>query len=637
MQFCRVKKIAIHLAFLLGFLSSSYAQLDDLIITEYVDYDGGSGVAIKVCNPTSSTIDLTQYWFQQFRNGATTPSASQQPVQLSGNLAPNACVVIGHSEYFTTCGNSGNTLSIIPAGVNTDDAIAITFGNTSNWVDMINAVGWNGTPTIGGVSNGLFERKVTRLSTNCNRYTNTSGVGPNSWPTNSSTNVTNWTVSASKPKPTNTNHCLSSTSFSFQRFTKNQLLSECDSAYLGGKWRYTSGTYLDTISPITGCLDTVVTTQLTITASPKGTVNAVICQGQSYMFNNQNLTSAGTYYDTLPLMGAGCDSIVQLNLSVSSSFTNFDTVVVCGMGTYTFNNQTLSNNGDYTATYSLASGCDSIVNLNLTFSDFERDTFDIVDCKGKAINAAGLTLIADTIFNDTVSSSTNICGKINRYNVSFNPVPQKTITSTNCEGDIINLGSTSFILKNDTSFSNNLSHSNGCDTLIKYEFIVDQIEANFSETIDSKVVSFNNESINATSYEWQFGNGNFSFFDNPIEMYADTGIYSVLLIAESAIGCIDSLRKDIILIPFPFRETLYVPNVFTPNGDGNNDYFEVKHNGIFDFNIQIYNRWGELLYESKDLDFRWNGEYKGTIVSSGSYVYVIRGEYNKKGTLTILR
>ncbi|MEW6469817.1 MAG: gliding motility-associated C-terminal domain-containing protein [Bacteroidota bacterium] len=88
---------------------------------------------------------------------------------------------------------------------------------------------------------------------------------------------------------------------------------------------------------------------------------------------------------------------------------------------------------------------------------------------------------------------------------------------------------------------------------------------------------------------------------------------------------------------------LYVPNAFTPNGDGINDLFGAKGDGIIEYSIQIFNRWGELVFESSDINKQWDGTYKGQIAETGAYAYSITayGEktnrISKSGTVTLIQ
>ncbi|MBL17735.1 MAG: hypothetical protein CL848_02510 [Crocinitomicaceae bacterium] len=90
--------------------------------------------------------------------------------------------------------------------------------------------------------------------------------------------------------------------------------------------------------------------------------------------------------------------------------------------------------------------------------------------------------------------------------------------------------------------------------------------------------------------------------------------------------------------------TLYVPNAFSPDGDGNNDFFRVVAIGIKDFNIEIYNRWGQMIFKSNDLNDQWDGKFKNKLMPSGSYVYKIKtsdfstqNEFLKSGTVALVR
>jgi len=75
------------------------------------------------------------------------------------------------------------------------------------------------------------------------------------------------------------------------------------------------------------------------------------------------------------------------------------------------------------------------------------------------------------------------------------------------------------------------------------------------------------------------------------------------------------------------RPTLYVPSAFTPNGDGMNDVFKVVARGIGKFNLQVHNRWGELVFETEDPNSGWDGTFKGEkITSTDVYVYTVKAQ-----------
>lgn len=138
-----------------------------------------------------------------------------------------------------------------------------------------------------------------------------------------------------------------------------------------------------------------------------------------------------------------------------------------------------------------------------------------------------------------------------------------------------------------------------------------------------QTVVFKNTSQYGSFYEWDFGDTldpTPSTLINPTHTYEEPGGYVIRLIVTSDLGCADTVYKSIEVMPEFY---IYVPNAFTPNGDRHNQYFEVSTVNIIDFKIRIYNRWGENIFESSDKAFRWDGIYKGMMVTDDVYVWVI--------------
>jgi len=130
----------------------------------------------------------------------------------------------------------------------------------------------------------------------------------------------------------------------------------------------------------------------------------------------------------------------------------------------------------------------------------------------------------------------------------------------------------------------------------------------------------------ATNFFWQFGDGATSWEQDPSHEYSSPGNFVVNLYSSSDFGCQDTATKSI-----RYKEVIfvYVPNSFTPNGDGRNDVFKVEVIGSVQlFSMKIFDRWGALVYSSKDINEGWvgnhlNGEY---YLTSGVYSYVIEYE-----------
>jgi len=163
------------------------------------------------------------------------------------------------------------------------------------------------------------------------------------------------------------------------------------------------------------------------------------------------------------------------------------------------------------------------------------------------------------------------------------------------------------------------------------------------ETIleDATIDFTNNSSGNdQLTYQWDFGDGSTSGEKSPSHTYTATGTYTVVLTTTTSNGCESVMEKEVIVHP---NFAVYAPTAFTPNGDGLNDKFEVKGVGIKQFKIQVFSRWGDLIYESDNLEDYWDGKSPdGKLVPTGTYAYVIYytsmldKDFTKRGSVTVM-
>ena len=148
-------------------------------------------------------------------------------------------------------------------------------------------------------------------------------------------------------------------------------------------------------------------------------------------------------------------------------------------------------------------------------------------------------------------------------------------------------------------------------------------------------VSFIDESSGATSYEWNFGDGDSSMMANPSHTFEKEGNYEIVLTITDAGGCIDT---DTLLIDLRQQITFF-PNVFTPNSDGVLDRYQSRYSGSESFQIQIFDRWGRLMFESTDPETGWDGTTPdGKNAEDGVYFYVAEiADEVFKGHITLMR
>ncbi len=165
-------------------------------------------------------------------------------------------------------------------------------------------------------------------------------------------------------------------------------------------------------------------------------------------------------------------------------------------------------------------------------------------------------------------------------------------------------------------------------------------------SMSAPTVNFTDQSTNASQWKWIFEGDNNSIQQNPSYTYSDSGSYIVKLIVYNDYGCTDTTEQIIIINDAEY--TFYIPNSFSPNGDGINDVFIPKNSGIDPdaeaYQLLIYNRWGQLIFSTNNPTAGWNGTIKGTTpVQIDTYVWKIKvtdvflEEHEYVGHINLLR
>jgi gliding motility-associated-like protein len=198
-----------------------------------------------------------------------------------------------------------------------------------------------------------------------------------------------------------------------------------------------------------------------------------------------------------------------------------------------------------------------------------------------------------------------------------------------------------------------VSFGTGCsttDSVVCMINVIPKPDASFTwmpQPVDilNPTVYFENTSLYSATWFWTFGDGGTSTAENPIHTYPDIGVYPVVLYVTSATGgCLDSVPG---MIEINDIITAYIPNSFSPNGDNNNDVFNIYGHGISadSFELMIFDRWGNKILDTKNMNEGWNGAVnnKGEVVEEDVYVYRflykdVRGKKHKAiGHVTIVK
>lgn len=148
-----------------------------------------------------------------------------------------------------------------------------------------------------------------------------------------------------------------------------------------------------------------------------------------------------------------------------------------------------------------------------------------------------------------------------------------------------------------------------------------------------------NQSFGATSYAWDFGDGGTSELFEPEHEYTQEGVFDVTLVATNSSGCADTAKMEAAVRVLKGGQVL-IPNAFSPNlaGPGNtageNDMFMPLMRGVVEFQMMIFNRWGELLFETKDQTMGWDGYYNGKLCQQDVYVYKLTAKFDNGEMIT---
>ncbi|HXB42101.1 MAG TPA: PKD domain-containing protein, partial [Bacteroidia bacterium] len=384
---------------------------------------------------------------------------------------------------------------------------------------------------------------------------------------------------------------------------------------------------------------------INLSCTPNGASNYSWAGPLAYGSNIQNPTipnanagMAGSYVVTVTdgngCVGANVAQVVVNPLPVVTSNSG----TICGGQTSATLTATGANTYAWTPVTGLSSGNGAVViaNPNAT-TNYTVTGTDINGCK----NTASVTVTVNTPPAVTLNQNYSGCAPVC---ITFSNTASGT---GNCNWNFGD-GSMSqscnpnhcFTGKGTYTVTLTLTDNNGCINSATSSVNVYPVpHADFNATpqpttVLESSISFHDASTGAVigSWGWTFGdfNNNTSTIQNPVHLYGDTGSYMVHLVVISDHGCRDSTIK---IIRIDDDYALYVPNAFSPNSDGVNDTFFAKGFGVKEFKMYIFDRWGEQIFFSDDINKAWDGRFQGKsdeIVQEDVYVWKIEAK-NIKG------
>jgi len=239
-------------------------------------------------------------------------------------------------------------------------------------------------------------------------------------------------------------------------------------------------------------------------------------------------------------------------------------------------------------------------------------------------------------FTDTMTATGTGCDSVVITSLTVHPAIT-TSSADICQGDSLFVGGA--YQTNGGAYTDTLSSTTGCDSVVTtslfiYNHPVIQLTNDTTITLGSVIDLI---AYGGNSYFWSTGETTSNISVSPTQ----TTTYS--LIAINGPGCADTAYVTVIIEEI-LESELFIPNIFSPNGDGSNDVFYVRGTGFDEFQLIIYNRWGEKVFETEDNSKGWVGTYKEEPLNPGVYVYYVFAKYTldgseviKKGNITLIK
>lgn len=379
-----------------------------------------------------------------------------------------------------------------------------------------------------------------------------------------------------------------------------------------------SGIYTTTFKTTSGC-DSIYTLDLTIHPKVNTIESHKSCNSYTWPLNGITYFKTGTYSYTLSSSN-GCDSVILLELEIYPNYQKVDTVKVCEEYFWPANGKSYSASGLYHVDYNNQFGCDSNFTLYLTIlkSNFQKQI--VTSCKSFNWTVTGLNYQKSGVYEAKFINKDG-CDSIILLDLTIYPEYFLEENVRVCDAYFWPVNGREYT--HSGVYKSNYLTKQGCDSIYILNLAVDK----------SFIIYDTIQAIE--SYTWPVNR----------EVYKESGTYNLNF--QTKEGC-DSMH--ILILEIKLRGEIFVPNVFSPNGDGVNDHFTIYSSPeirIID-RLRLYNRWGELMFDRLKFEPNvghngWDGYFKEQPVIPGVFVYVVewtdlKGDrHAKSGDATLVR
>ena len=390
-----------------------------------------------------------------------------------------------------------------------------------------------------------------------------------------------------------------------------------------------AGTQSVTLQTVDGC-DSIVTMVLHVSSIFQQTEQRTVCQDElPYIWNGRTFNAAGTQSITMQTAN-GCDSTITMTLLVNPTKASASSATVCSDELpYLWNGVTFDSAATQTVTLQTVAGCDSVVTMTLMVNPTAASTSSTTVCDSY--------IWGDEIFTESgdytrTFATTKGCDSVVTLHLTVNPSVAEHVEVTACDHYLWN-GET---FDESGVYESTFETAAGCDSVVTLHLtVIDTalqiitLTEDFCEGMSAELVAV----TEMTDYLWNTDE------EMPNITVTRPGIYSV---TASQGGCRATAKYTVEGCDF----RLWLPNAISPSkSDGLNDVFclpQRVQSMVNDFEISIFNRWGEQVFYSTDKGFRWDGSLNGKTAVNAVYNYVIRctviggKPYRFTGSVTVL-
>jgi gliding motility-associated-like protein len=373
-----------------------------------------------------------------------------------------------------------------------------------------------------------------------------------------------------------------------------------------------------TLTNTVGC-DSIVSLNLTITNSTSGIDTQIACNSFTWIDGNSYSNSNSTATHVLT-NNVGCDSNVTLNLTINNSSSFTDAFTVCDSLTWTNGITYTSSNNSAIQVLTNNVGCDSVVTLNLTVNNTNTGNDSQTACDSLTW-IDGVTYLNSNSIATFSLTNLNGCDSIVTLDLTINNSSYMDLYDTICLNELPITWEGQSFTQQGNQIVNYISAAN-CDSTLSLNLTINDtpnVYININDTticIDSSILLYGN---GASSYSW---NNNLIIDSLPF-IPIENSFYEVTGTDSNNCSSNSSIFIELVTcynIPF----TIQIPNSFTPNFDGNNDEFRINGTSFEITSINIFNRWGQVIFNASN-NLPWDGRLSsGEKSPEGTYYYLIK-------------